>query len=316
MVDPTVAIVTCRNDIHALAVQRRYQELFGGTCAIVEADGLAGSNGLTWRLGRAAQLVPVVGEESIDVSDIDAIWYRRAHMPQIVSSEDPDHRQFIDNSCSAVLHGVLETSFTGTWISPPDATHRAENKINQLCAAAAAGLAVPRTLISQDPSEVRDFVSEMNRAVVMKGLRFSKRQPLLTLKVEPHQLLDDAAIRLCPTIFQELVPGERHVRVLCAGEMHAMAVETPDLDWRPRLDADARPFELDPGTQRRVRHLLDLLELRMGVLDFKFRGDEPVFLEINPQGQFLFMEAMSGMDLTSPLVRFLHDAARVARSGR
>jgi glutathione synthase/RimK-type ligase-like ATP-grasp enzyme len=312
-VDATVAIITRRNDIHALTVQRRYQELFGGTCAIVEADSLAGSNGVAWRSDRAVQLVPVVGDESIDVSDIDAIWYRRAYMPQIVSSEDPDHRQFIDNSCSSVLHGVLDTSFTGTWISPPEATHRAENKINQLCAATAAGLAVPRTLISQDPSEVRAFVGAMNGAVVMKGLRFSTRQPLLTLKVEPHQLLDDAAIRLCPTIFQELIPGERHLRLMCAGEMHAMTVQTPDLDWRPRLDADARAYELDGLTQRRVRHLLELLELRMGVLDFKFRGDEPVFLEINPQGQFLFMEAMSGMDLTSPLVRFLHDAARSRR---
>jgi glutathione synthase/RimK-type ligase-like ATP-grasp enzyme len=312
MVDPTVAIVTCHNDAHALTIRRRYRDLVGGTCAIIEADTLAGTDGLTWRSDQAAQMLPVVGDETIDVADVDVIWYRRANMPQLASSDDPDHRQFINSSSNAALRGVLETSFTGTWISAPAATQRAENKINQLRAAAAAGLAVPRTVISQDPAEVRDFVAAMNGAVVMKGLRLSQRQPLLTLKVEPHQLLDDEAIRLCPTIFQEYVPGERHLRVLCAGEIYSMAVQAPDLDWRPNLGADAKPFNLDSVTQQRVHRLLDILELRMGVLDFKFRGDEPVFLEINPQGQFLFMEGMAGIDLTSPFVHFLHDAACVA----
>jgi glutathione synthase/RimK-type ligase-like ATP-grasp enzyme len=315
-VDPAVAIVSCHNDIHALTVRRRYHDLVGGTCAIIEADTLAGSDGVTWRSNQAAQMLPVVGEEPIDITDVDVIWYRRANMPQLASSDDPDHRQFINSSTNAALRGALETSFTGTWISSPAATQSAENKINQLYAAAAAGLAVPRTLISQDPTEVRDFVTAMNGAVVMKGLRFSQRQPLLTLKVEPHQLLDEEAIRLCPTIFQEYIPGERHLRILCAGEIHTMAVQAPDLDWRPHLDANARPFELNSVTQQRVHRLLEILELRMGVLDFKFRGDEPVFLEINPQGQFLFMEGMADIDLTSPFVRFLYETACAAHSRR
>jgi glutathione synthase/RimK-type ligase-like ATP-grasp enzyme len=312
MVDRTVAIVTCHNDLHALTIRRRYLDLFGGTCAIIETDTLAGTDSLTWSSDRTDQMVPVAGDEPIDLTHIDVIWYRRANMPQLASSDDPDHRQFINGSTIAALRGVLETSFTGTWISTPSATQRAENKIHQLSAAAAAGLVIPRTLISQDPAEVRNFFTAMYGAVIMKGLRFSRHQPLLTLGVEPGYLADDEAIKQCPTIFQELIPGERHLRVLCAGELQAIAVQAPDLDWRPHLDAEARAFDLDKATQQRIHHLLDILELRMGVLDFKFRGDEPVFLEINPQGQFLFMEAMAGTDLVTPFARFLYEAACAA----
>ncbi len=44
----------------------------------------------------------------------------------------------------------------------------------------------------------------------------------------------------------------------------------------------------------------------MGVFDLKVAPDgEPVWLEINPQGQFLFVEGMCGLPLTAAFCRFL-----------
>ena len=48
----------------------------------------------------------------------------------------------------------------------------------------------------------------------------------------------------------------------------------------------------------------------MGAVDMKISEEgEPVFLEINPQGQFLFVEGLTGMDLTTPFVDFLTSAS-------
>jgi hypothetical protein len=307
---PKVAILTCRNDFHALVVQRGYRELTGTDCVIVETDSFAGSDGMTWRSHRDGRSTVSASGLHHDVDGFDLVWYRRANMPQLdVSVGDPDHRQYVNSSIGAALRGTLETGFQGVWLSHPEASQRAENKLIQLDAAVAAGLTVPRTLVSQNPAAVREFYDAMGGAVVMKALRFSRSQPLLALSAEPDMLVDDDAIRLCPTMFQELVPGERHLRVLAIDNVHAIAVDTPHLDWRPHLDADAGPFMLDESTCQAIYRLLAILGLRMGVLDFKMRGDTPVFLEINPQGQFLFMEGLAGIELVDPFARFLFDTA-------
>ncbi|WP_232066515.1 ATP-grasp domain-containing protein [Mycobacterium parmense] len=144
----------------------------------------------------------------------------------------------------------------------------------------------------------------------MKALTFDPRQPLLTIRVEDHHVEEDAAIRLCPTMFQELIPGDRHLRVLCAGDdVHAIAVRSDQLDWRPNLDLEAQPLEIDAATVKRMQTVLAILNLRMGVFDLKLAGDEPVFLEVNPQGQFLFMDGMADIDTASAFAGFLHRAA-------
>lgn len=54
----------------------------------------------------------------------------------------------------------------------------------------------------------------------------------------------------------------------------------------------------------------------MGIFDVKLTDDgEPVFLEVNAQGQFLFVEALCGIPLADTFSAFLVDQAtgRTAR---
>ena len=48
----------------------------------------------------------------------------------------------------------------------------------------------------------------------------------------------------------------------------------------------------------------------MGIFDVKLtEDDEPVFLEVNPQGQFLFVEGLCGLPLADIFAAFLVDQA-------
>jgi len=63
-----------------------------------------------------------------------------------------------------------------------------------------------------------------------------------------------------------------------------------------------------------LRAVTHALGLRMGVFDLKVRPDgHPIFLEVNPQGQFLFVEGMSDMPLTQAFCRFLADELAVSK---
>lgn len=310
----TVAILTCANDLHALVIERRLTERFGTTCGIVEVDAFAEHPmGLTWSTSADfAPRLPVSGGLELAISEIDVIWYRRAYMPQLASKEVSKQAvaDVINYSCTATLMGLLTNHFRGRWVSDPEATRAAENKLVQLDAARAAGMRVPRTLTSQDPAAIKAFCDEMDGKVVMKSLRAARDRHLLTVEVSPeiHQHPDN--LRLCPTIFQEFVPGTRHLRVLACGDATvAFAIDSADLDWRSNLDVPVSVVTLDPETRRQILQVMSTLRLRMGVFDLKVDDDGPVWLEVNPQGQFLFLEGMSGADLTTIFAEFLRAEA-------
>jgi hypothetical protein len=78
-----------------------------------------------------------------------------------------------------------------------------------------------------------------------------------------------------------------------------------------QLDVPVRPIELPEEARARLRRVLELLGLRMGVVDLKLTDEgELVWLEINPQGQFLFVEGLCGLELTAAFSEFLYTEKR------
>jgi hypothetical protein len=132
------------------------------------------------------------------------------------------------------------------WVSRPDATRRGENKLVQLRTAQTAGFDVPRTLVSQDPVAIRAFCASLEGPAIMKSVQATPRSQLYTIAVRPKHLDDDDGLRLCPTIFQEYVPGSFQIRALgCGQETCAVTIESGDLDWRTNLDVTMTPVDLD-----------------------------------------------------------------------
>jgi hypothetical protein len=129
----------------------------------------------------------------------------------------------------------------------------------------------------------------------------------MALKVSEEMLDKADSLSICPACYQEYIPGDRHIRVNCFGEdVYAVQIESSDLDWRQNLDVPFSKFVVSPNLHSRLQHVLRALGLTMGVFDLKLDPkDEAVWLEINPQGQFLFVEGITGCDLTTPFVQFL-----------
>jgi hypothetical protein len=91
--------------------------------------------------------------------------------------------------------------------------------------------------------------------------------------------------------------------------VHAALLESDLLDWRHPMDAEVTPYELPTALSETLLALLATLGLQMGIFDLKLTDeDEPVWLELNPQGQFLFIEALGGGNLVDPFVRFVRQA--------
>ena len=301
-----VLVVTRRDDVHAVAVADALAHR-GVSSAVVEIDTVAGRGGLSWSPDGVGTVLDV-HDRRVRVADAAVAWWRRLNGAQQLPPElDPAAHELVNRDSRASLLGLIATEFTGRYVSDPEATRAAENKLVQLRAARQAGLRVPDTLVSSDPAQVRRFCDAHDWRVVVKTVSGAgPRQPVMTGAHTP-ELVQDAAVRLSPAIYQELVPGERHLRVNVFGDdVRTALLTTSALDWRYPLDAAVEATELDALTTRRLHEVLDVLGLRMGVFDLKLGPDgEPVWLELNPQGQFLWLDGLAGMNLQDAFADFL-----------
>lgn len=287
------------------------EERFGVTCSFIVTNGISGGRGLTWSTdgGFGPSLWTHCGN-LIDVRSIDLIWWRRTNYWQITPPEldNAIDLDVINNDCRESLLGLLLTRFRGIWVSEPNATRIAENKLVQLQAAVDAGFRTPRTLVSQDPAQIRSFCRELDYHVIIKAVKGTVKASVLTTTVRAELLECEEALRMAPAIYQELIPGNRHVRAQCFGdEVLAALIECDSLDWRPFLNSPAVPYGLPEAAKQALRGILRTLGLKMGVFDLKLNDhDELIWLEVNPQGQFLFIQGMSGLNLEEAFCRFLY----------
>ena len=313
-----VAVLTVEEDLHAYAIRQALADRHGIPCDIIETDRFADSGVLEWSpTGEYAPVLPALGGHRVDVRDIGLIWWRRPsgvpwmapHRPRMPEGvTDEAAIDIVNNDCRTTFFGMLINEFRGVWVSHPDASRHAENKLIQLRAAHNAGLRCPRTLISQNPEYIRKFCAALDNRVVVKTVSGTYKVPLTPGRVDDAVLSSDAALRLSPAIYQEMIPGNQHLRVHMFGdEFHAALIRCDHLDWRFHLkDSQVEPYRLPLALRNRLAETMHLLNLNMGVMDLKLTPEgEPVWLEVNPQGQFLFIEGLAPeMRLTYALADF------------
>jgi glutathione synthase/RimK-type ligase-like ATP-grasp enzyme len=284
-----------------------------GTCSIIEVDKFPLSGGVVnWVAPKGAHqsLVRDRNGVIVDVSEFDVGWWRRVPneiiLPDDANNSAADRALALQDTRAAAV-GVLTTDFDGQWVSDPGATLRAENKLLQLRTASAIGLPIPRTVVTQDAKVARAFCEDLDYRAIIKPVRGHWSAPVLTGRASPELLAQSGRIKLSPAIYQELIEGSRHLRVNCFGDScHTFQIETDQLDWRVPLATKVSPVEIDPELSQVLVKLVDRLGLSMGIIDLKLTPDEqPVFLEINPQGQFLFLDGLCATDLLGEFTDFL-----------
>jgi glutathione synthase/RimK-type ligase-like ATP-grasp enzyme len=307
-----ILIVTFAEDIHALAVQRAVRSRNGCGCDIVEVNRIARRESISLRLRKETCSGFSITSEGkwVDLSEFRAVWLRRPYILQdsISNTDTSETSALIDNDCSGALQGLLLSAINGKWISRFDALMRASDKIFQLRAAACAGFRTPDTLVTQSRDEVLAFCKEhfSTGGAIIKTVA-GNGSFLLTRKLTDPTVFSQEAYEAAPAIYQECVPGERHIRLLSFGDKAlAASIDSKELDWRPNLNVPVSRWEVPDSVRRQAKEALDLLGLEMGVIDLKETpAGELVWLEVNPQGQFLFLEPLTGMTITEQFADYL-----------
>ncbi len=309
-----ILAISSRTDEHTVAVLAELGRL-GAPAAVLDLSDFPQRLQLSMRYGRGLdRRFEIVGDDlDLALEDCRAIWWRR---PQPFAP-DPAIRRAGDvaftYSESAEAFEGLWQAVDALWVNHPTRDQVASRKAYQLRVAQQVGLPIPVTLITNSPEQASEFAAR-NRPenTVYKTFSATEQEWRETriLRPEELQLLD--RVRFAPVIFQEYVKAQVDLRVTVAGEeVFPAAIHSQQTAYKVdfRMDmANARiePWQLPDEVRRQVLALMHALGLVYGAIDMRLAEDARyVFLEINPAGQWLFIEERTRQPITAALAKLL-----------
>jgi glutathione synthase/RimK-type ligase-like ATP-grasp enzyme len=135
---------------------------------------------------------------------------------------------------------------------------------------------------------------------------------LHTSKVEAEHLEHLEEVRVCAHLFQEMIPKAMDLRVVVVGRqvfavgIHSHSSESA-LDWRRAYgDLTYSTEQLPSQVEQQLLQLVCQFGLQYSSADFILTPDgEYIFVELNPNGQFYWLEPPTGLPMAEALADLL-----------
>lgn len=249
----------------------------------------------------------------LDTCQLTSIWWRRPGFYNFPSGMQPQEQEFASEETEHCLSGIW-SALDCYWVSHPENIRQASYKIGQLQRAAQLGFDVPRTVVTTSPDTARAFYDECNGQIVYKVLsdpflsarRLLRREwaeavpirAVVTTPITPEKLHLLDSVRSVPCLFQEYIKKHSDLRVTVIGsEVFAVEIflqehEDDCAEWQDWSPASRyRVVRLPDGVATRCVELTRSYGLNFGAIDLlRTQDGRNIFLEINPNGQFLFLQ--------------------------
>jgi glutathione synthase/RimK-type ligase-like ATP-grasp enzyme len=249
----------------------------------------------------------------IRLDDVGVIWFRRpspGHAPTSCPTQDVE--DFINTECGWFFRG-LWANISAAWVNHPDRGQLASYKPSQLALASQLGFRVPRTYVGNSPERVQKLWDACDGQLIVKsfhqtfvGLNVDDKRALFASMVTADDIKEKEAISACPSIWQEYIPKNIEIRVTVVGhrvlsaEIHSQKSELTRHDWRNYDFANVPHYKhlLPDEIQQLCLTLVQKLGLYFGAIDLVLTPTgEYVFLEINPFGQWAWIEDLCGLPI-------------------
>ncbi len=249
---------------------------------------------------------------TVELSAATSVWWRRPLAPVLDAISDPDVFGFTHGEWHEGLNGMYQL-MQCPWMNDPIRNEIASRKAHQLAVASQLGFRVPRTIMTSDQRRAQAFIEREGLGTVIYKTFASTHQVWRETRLVQQADLDMLdSLRYAPVIFQEYIPAVADLRVTVVGtELFPMAIDVRgtdyEVDFRVSMrDATTSVAELPDAVTKRLLRLMDRLGLAYGAIDLRLSDDgDYVFLEVNPAGEFLFVEHGVGLPVTDAVSRWL-----------
>jgi glutathione synthase/RimK-type ligase-like ATP-grasp enzyme len=234
----------------------------------------------------------------------DVVWWRRPrHSILKKGMVHPDDEKFHQRETQVFFDNFGYQVAPGAWwINRKEAAIRSNHKLLQLKKATDVGLKIPSTLCSNHYEDIVSFFKYHSQTgIIYKPLTYqvwndaSGFKVIYTSKIDSINDLNPKSSQLFPGIYQECIEKKYELRITCFGDFIVAAKlnSRKYQDWRVLSleQLDVEPYQLPQQLEQQIRFLMRELGIVFGCIDIIVTPqDEYIFLEVNEQGQFLFLE--------------------------
>jgi len=218
---------------------------------------------------------------------------------------------FLRESWSSAADQLVDIAATGIRAHRP-------GLLAQVRLAERLGIEVPRTVLATDPCQAKDLLGGARLIIKAAHRHFVEVTPGSLAGVFPAIVPSSGLVPLPrpspPVIVQEYIDHSAEVRVYyVAGQVYGFQIvktEPADL-WLHCDRVRVHLTDLAPEVVRAARKLAATFSMRYCAFDLLIRDGVPIFLEMDPVGDWRWLESKAGTTvITMAVTRMLCDLHR------
>jgi len=255
--------------------------------------------------------------QSIDLRDFRVGWWRRPQpFTMHTDIKKSTYLQFAYNECFEAFSG-LWPALNIFWINPPNLNQVGSYKVYQLKVAQDSELKIPQTLVSNSYQKALEFIQRHGpEKTICKAFSATEKDWRETRLIQSKELQNLHNLQYAPVIFQEYIEAFVDLRITIIGDqIFPAAIYSQESSYKVDMRMDwkntrTEAFEIPNGVKEKLLLFMKKMGLVYGAVDMRLKPDgEYIFLEVNPAGQWLFVEERTGQAITSAFAKFMYDKA-------
>ena len=259
-----------------------------------------------------------VDNQTIDLENIKSVWNSNAL--RIINEENivEESKEFVNKEWTEGIMSMWNT-VNGVWVNHPLVISAIGNRVKQLQIASEIGFSIPQTIVTNNSEIVNEFFAQCDEEMICKTLASSQGLPsgkmIFSHKISKKDLEFSDELQYAPVMFQEYIPKKTEFRVTIIGntihsaEIYSQKSEKTKYDWRNYDDFSKTPYvesKLPEEISEKLLKTMKKFNLNFGACDLiRTPNDEFVFLEINPNGRWWWIQELTKMEISKSIAKFL-----------
>lgn len=234
-----------------------------------------------------------------------SIYYRKPTFPD-TSDFAPEYRRIINSDILAIIDG-LANSFSGVVLTKPYLLRQAENKIFQLIYAKSHSILMPKSFIGNN-----DYWKCINDQRIIKPISVGKIETSSGIAIIQTNLMHENdsydSPELTPVYIQEYIKKSFEVRITVVDDdFFAVKIVSDNMiDWRAGNNNQYEIIDIPIEIKKCIKMMMKDFQLRFGAIDYIVDVDGKwYFLEINPNGQWQWLECILGLSISDSIMNML-----------
>ena len=269
------------------------------------------------------ELMDKVKGININLLDFDSVYYRRPLFTDFSYIEGINIQElnYLKSELIFIFEGLYKVLRNKFWLNNVYSIREAENKIYQLQLAQDLGFKIPIAVISNQSEQVNKVRVVCDDDCIIKPIKsgnmkdISHPKVVFTTKLKGKH--DVKRLESFPIFIQDNIHKKFDLRITVIGDevftaqIHSQNNKDSEVDWRRgQQNLEHRNHELPEEIKIMCIKLTKKLSLNYSAIDMILdEQGEYVFLEINPNGQWAWLEKRLGFPLSKKIVDLLIEGA-------